>query len=91
MDVLGPNPEDIRIARNAAKLHGVLPEIQEAVGQQMAAIESRVYSAIRQGKLTPDMALSGWHEMFAAFSLLNGLRARVNIGQEAGARIAPKM
>lgn len=55
------------------------------------AIRLRASAAIRNGTLTPDLAISLWHEAHASSQLLRGLEKRANIASSESEAELPLM
>lgn len=88
---MSPEPHEIETALDGARLAGSLPTITEEVTRMKTTVENRIYAAIRDGRLTPDMAMNAWHEMQAYSRFFNNVRSRVKVGEEVGVKIAPHM
>lgn len=77
-----PTPMEIAAAQTAARLQGVMPYLQDEIGKMEAQVKMRAFNAIRDGKLTPDLAISLWMEAHAVQMLHVRLRTKSIIGAQ---------
>ena len=65
-----PTAEELALAHEAARLAGILPEIEGFLGRMQRAVETRTLIALDKGLLTPDQALYAWMEVGTLRKLL---------------------
>lgn len=70
-------PDDHDKFLASTRVAQALPELQAMLAKQERAVQNRAISAIRQGALTPDLAVSLWNEIAASRKLLSSLAASV--------------
>lgn len=66
-----------------------LAELDPFIAEAMAAVDKRVYTLIASEGLSPQAALSAWHEKFALHQLIATLEKKVRQGATAAERLAP--
>lgn len=64
------NEEQQIKARHQAVIQNALPVLEFEVGRLKAAVEQRAYTAIVDGKLSPELAQQLWSEYHAYTTLL---------------------
>lgn len=79
--------EDLSAIQLGAKLQGTLPYFEEEVNNMQNAIVNSVLTAVNNGALTPDMAMSKWMEYIALRKLQQKFNQRIEIGKSVGAQI----
>lgn len=78
-----PSEEELRAGRYAAELSGVKPYLDAEISSMQKSIVNSVTTAINSGTLTPDLALSKWHEYMAYTKLANRLTSKQNSFKQA--------
>ncbi len=86
-----PTPEALSTVRDGARIAGALPYIEVELDKMKAAVERRVFAALRDGTLSPDTALSAWQELNAYSLLQRRLRQQVAIATSVGKNVSPEM
>lgn len=87
-DALDAGLADVRVGQAA---QNVLAYIQDACGKKLAAVQVRIVGQIVAQRLTPEMALAAWHEIYAITSLHNTVTKDILKGQGASAKLTPVM
>jgi hypothetical protein len=75
-----PTPQEMATVADGARMAHMLPYMQETIQTQLNVIQTKVYAAIANGTLTPEMALTAWHEMAANHNLLKRYTLHVKLG-----------
>jgi len=65
-----------------------MPLIDRTIELAKAGIATKAHTAIREGKMTPELAMSLWHEHQAADGLLRKLNQKLRESQAAGRRVS---
>jgi hypothetical protein len=81
---LGPKPEELDKIAHGAYLMGALPVLQDEISRMMAAVQTRVFTAISAGEFSAEQAEGAWRELYAHHRLLKRLESRINTGQAVG-------
>lgn len=76
-------PMELAAAQTAARLQGVMPYLNDEIERMVRQIEMRACNAIRDAKLSPEMAVSLWMELHAARSLANRLGTKAIISAQS--------
>jgi hypothetical protein len=79
------HPEELGLIRDAARLAGVLPELQNIISKMERQAEQKVFDLLSQGKLTPEMALYAWQEKQIMRRFLTRFDQKVRSGQSLAA------
>lgn len=64
------DPKTLGIVMEGAQLAHSMPYIDEQLGKMEALVKRRVFNAIADGALTPEMALNAWFELHS-YAMLN--------------------
>lgn len=86
--VPNPPPADLGRITDAVRLAGMLPFLRQETERMVHEVETRVFTALKAGALTPDAALLAWMEVSSHRQLLKKLETQVKIGQSLGAQHA---
>jgi hypothetical protein len=78
---------DLASAGDIATLRVTMPAIEIEVAAMKSHVSVKAYTAIRQGDMTPDLALALWHEHNAANQLLSRFASKLKGAQAAGKRV----
>lgn len=81
-----PTPEEMGAIQSAAHLSGVIPYVENEFSQLKVITIRRALTAIRDGKLSGELAVALWMEIWALEAAGMRLRTKVAVGQDAGAR-----
>lgn len=84
-----PIDTEMSKVRDGARFAGFLPYLAAEVDKMVGTLESRMLDHIRDGSLTPDLAIQGWMELNAYRRLMKRFDQKVKIGQTAGQALAP--
>ena len=76
-----PTPEQLLDLSQGAKLSALAEPLTEDIQKLMQQAQTRVYTAISTGQLTPEMAVQAWHEMNAYHRILQRFNQKVKVGQ----------
>lgn len=68
----------VRRAR-ASHLIGVMPDLEAEIENMKAKIEAQAMLKLRDGTLSPEIALQFWTEVQAANTLLRTLKTRISL------------
>lgn len=79
-----PTPEQLYDLSHGAKLASMEPEMEAFVEKMMLQVQQRVFTAISTNSLTPEIAVQGWHELHAAYRLLQKYKQTIKVGQSTG-------
>lgn len=85
------NPEDLGAIRVGATAQNFKPYLDGEIEALQKAVVNSVLSAVNNGTLTPDMALSKWMEYIAYKKLSQKFDQRIEVGKSVGAKIGPKL
>lgn len=77
-------PEDLGAIRSGAELQSVKPYMDAEIAGLQKAVVSFVLSAVVNGTLTPEIALSKWVEYISYTKLSQKLDQRIRVGQSVG-------
>lgn len=77
----GPNIDAMAKVNDGARIAHMLPDMEREIGSLMHTVETRMYQAIANGSLTPEAAVTAWHEMAAYRNLLKRYQTRVKVGE----------
>jgi hypothetical protein len=80
MEKADPTPEQMSTIRRGAEMSNMLPYISSEIEGMMKSVQNKVFVAIANGTLTPEMAVSTWHEMAAYRNLLKRYETHVRVG-----------
>ncbi len=86
-----PTPQQLGSVRDGLLIAGFLPYLQQEVAKMCQGVETRMSDAQAKAELTPELALNGWLEVFAARRLLRRFESMVKVGQSQGQRVAPAL
>lgn len=76
-----PSIDEIAKVNDGARMANMLPFMKSEIEQLMGVVQTRIYIAISHGELTPEMAVTAWHEMAAYRNLLKRYQTRVSVGE----------
>lgn len=79
-----PTPEQLAELSLGAKYLSLQAPITEDIQKMIRQAENRVFQAISDGSLTPEMALQGWYEVNSYHRLLQKFNQRIKMGQSQG-------
>lgn len=65
-----------------AQLRALLPLLESDIQSLMAGVQTRVFSAMRNGSYTPELGDSAWREQYAYHQLLRHYRTRAKLTTE---------
>ena len=80
MEKVQPTPDQLGQIRTGAEMANMLPYIKVEAEGRMHGVQNRVFMAIAQGKLTPELAMTAWHEMAAYRNMLKSYETHVKVG-----------
>lgn len=75
--------EELLAGRYAAELQGVRPYLDAEISSLQKSVVNSVLTAINSNSLTPDLALSKWHEYMAFDKLSKRLTSKQNSFKQA--------
>lgn len=82
-----PTPDQLMDMAEGARLSSLAPEMEAFVEKMMLQVQQRMFTAIATNKLTPELAVQGWHEIHAAYRLLQKYKQTIKVGQSTGAEL----
>lgn len=82
---------DIDRAAGLAALAQFRPYLEDYVSKMETSLEVKVFKALEDKTLTPELALYAWMEKLSYRRLLRKYNSDVNIGQSAAKRAAKAM
>lgn len=56
-----------------------------------SGVETRVFTAISKGNLTPELALQAWYEVHSYHRLMQKFNQRIEIGINEGENLSPQI
>jgi hypothetical protein len=82
-----PTPEQLSNLSSGAKLASLEPEMTDFIEKSMWQTQQRMFSAIATNTFTPEMAVQGWHELNAAFRMLQKYKQSIKVGRSVGVEL----
>lgn len=82
----GPTPKEMSEIATGARMANILPDIRREIEDSMNQTRTRVFTQIRDGSFTPELAEAAWREVHAAHMLLKKFETRVSLGIDAATR-----
>lgn len=82
-----PTPEQLALVTQGSKLSTLEPEMVGFIEKMMAQTQQRMFTALSKAELTPEMALQGWHELHAAYRLLQKYKQTIQVGVSTGTEL----
>lgn len=73
------NPSDLLAIKAGAEIMEAMPYVQTEIEGMIKTVQTRAYTAIRKGTMTPDVAIDLWMEANAYDQLLKKLTTRVTV------------
>lgn len=73
-------PEDALDIRNVALLREIIPIVDAELTKLDRALENRVFSAVLNGGLTPEVAQQAWFEKIAYRKIRTSLEQKARLG-----------
>lgn len=64
----------------SGRIASAMPDLEAEIEAMAKTTKSKAFQAIRKGTLTPDEALTLWHEMHSYDRLLQRMRSKVTMG-----------
>ena len=86
-----PTFQELDKISTGAYVAGIMPTVEREIAEMAMVVQRKVFGAIRDGTLTPDMAVNAWYEVYSFQSLLRRLEKKVKVGQHVGERVADKL
>jgi hypothetical protein len=83
-----PSDEDLIQMQAGQRLKGLLPELEANIGKGQKRITTMAETLISRGELTPEKAVSLWHEYHAYSNVLRTMQNDARLGEAAGERLA---
>lgn len=80
--------EELAVMRTGAELQNLQPYMNSEIIGMQKAIVSFVLSAVNNGTLTPEIAMSKWVEYIAYQKLNQKISQRIRMGQDLGQKNA---
>lgn len=78
------------VVQGARILH-LLPVLEDEIARMDRALVNGVFQKIRDGALTPEMAMTYWQEKFAYDTLLRRMKQKASTGQALGEKFSKEM
>lgn len=74
---------------DGATAAAMLPHIEAEVEAMKKSVVTRAIQRLKNGELTPDLALEAWREYATAIRLLKNFQTRVTIGNSVAEEVGP--
>lgn len=73
-------PDDATIIAQGRLAQNALPFLNENAQKLSRSVMNRVFMQIAKGELSPELAYSAWHELYAITRMVSSLRAKAELG-----------